>query len=75
MNQVKITIEGPGATFGAITKIVELLFKELNANVELELDHESAIFTEEELKNEEVAKRQFTGTNIIIETKSLPWGG
>ena len=72
MDEVRIKITGPGSTFGAITKTLELLFKEFGSDVELVLDHESAIMPLEEAKDQ---KRQVLGRKIIIETESLPWGG
>jgi hypothetical protein len=72
MNEIRIKITGPDSTFGAITKTLELLFKEVGADVELVLDRESAIMSLEETKDQH---KQVLGRKIIIETKSLPWGG
>ena len=72
MNTVKITISGSDSTFGEITKVIETLFLEVGANVELVLDRENAIMDFENTKN---SFDQVKGRNIIIETKSLPWGG
>ena len=72
LNDVKITITGAGATFGSITKGLELLFKDLGANVEVKLDHESATMDEKYLES---SLHQIENRNIIIETESLPWGG
>jgi len=72
MNEVKITITGPGTTFGAITKVIELLLIEVGADVKVELDHQSATMTVEEAKNN---LKQVSGRKITIKTESLPWGG
>lgn len=72
MGNIKITISGPGATFGSITKCLELFFKGLGADVEVKLDHESAIVEEECLES---LLCQIENRNVVIETESLPWGG
>lgn len=72
MNEVKITITGNGATFGAITTGIKSLLESLGADVLLELDDESAIIPIEEA---EKYIGQVKNRYITIETKSLPWGG
>lgn len=71
VDKVRILIEGPGNSFGAITKVIETLFRDVGAEVEVVLDDTSASMSIEETKN---AFNQVVGRKIIIETKSLPWG-
>jgi hypothetical protein len=72
MNKVKITITGAGGTFGVITKAIELLLKQVGANVDVQLDHPTATVPITEAERMVI---QVKGRDIVIETVSEPWGG
>lgn len=68
MNEVKITITGAGSTFGQITSLIKLLLESKGADIDLKIDHNSAIQPTDKII-------QLKDRKIIIKTESLPWGG
>lgn len=72
MNVIKITISGPGATFGIITRLIGETLESHGAKIEFEIDHKSALIEKEENYCDNC---QIKDRIIIIETQSLPWGG
>ena len=68
MNKVQITITGAGSTFGQITSLIKLMLEDYGADIDIEIDHDSAIQPTDYII-------QLKDRKILIKTESLPWGG
>lgn len=72
MTEIKITISGFGSTFGNITRLISETLESRGAKIQFQIDHESALI---ENGNIYLDNFQIENRIVVIETKSLPWGG
>lgn len=71
MADLKVTIEGPGQTFGGALLAIKDALEAIGCHVRVEDKHPIA----DAIVRSEVERPSFRGTHVVIEAKHCPWGG